>query len=143
VSAERRRAERHAAAHRRVSQTCLSVRTRLDNAPFGAPLPCFLRVILSENRKCTFRDHALEANLRARSWEWLGKTRTQKVRRENDRPHPEVRGALCAEPTKSAVADLTCKFEIGTKSDFVGMQAGIDEPSSFKAPPDQVRGRAS
>jgi hypothetical protein len=31
----------------------------LDNAPFGAPLPCFMRVILSENRKYTFRDHAL------------------------------------------------------------------------------------
>ena len=72
VSAEKRRAakkgKRYAAAHRRVSQTCLSVRTWLDNAPFGAPLPCFLRVILSENRKCTFRDHALEANLFLALW---------------------------------------------------------------------------
>jgi hypothetical protein len=84
VSAERRRAARHAAAHRRVSQTCLSVRTWLDNALFGAPLPCFLRVILSENRTPLFGVMRWRRIFVVRSWEWLGKTRTQKMRRENE-----------------------------------------------------------
>jgi hypothetical protein len=49
----------------RLARCKLAARSRawrghwLDNAPFGAPLPSFLRVIFSENRNYTFRDHAL------------------------------------------------------------------------------------
>ena len=47
-SAERRRAARRAARSRAWRGHWL------DNAPFGAPLPCFLRMILSENRTPLF-----------------------------------------------------------------------------------------
>jgi hypothetical protein len=67
-----------------------------------------MRVILSENRKCTFWDHAAKKRLEksrfvpetdfdrfASSLEnSRGQNSGAKARRENDRPHPEVLGAL-------------------------------------------------
>jgi hypothetical protein len=44
--------------------TCLSVRTWLDNAPFGAPLSLFVwRMILVRKPDATLRDHALGEHL--------------------------------------------------------------------------------
>src|SRR5579872_86044 len=43
----------------------------LDNAPFGAPLPLSWRMIFTENRNSTFRDHALpEASLFSEQASW-------------------------------------------------------------------------
>jgi hypothetical protein len=68
-----------------------AVRTLVGHAPFGAPLPFFVRVILSENRDCTFRDHGLRfRRLMIRGWHNSGAV----MRRENEQPHPEVLGAF-------------------------------------------------
>ena len=67
ASAASEGAERRARRRTSSAQPRLSRGHWLDNAPFGAPLPCFKRVILSENRNSTFRDHACGSES-----SWLG-----------------------------------------------------------------------
>ena len=61
------------------------------------------------------------------------------VEREMKAQHEQ----LWLQQARAAVADLACKFEIGTKFDFVGMHAVTCGPSSFEAPPIKSGGRAS
>jgi hypothetical protein len=46
-------------AHRNPMRAALATARRIRLTFVGVPDPCLMRMIWSENRKCTFRDHAV------------------------------------------------------------------------------------